>query len=69
MQNHSDSDEDDGDLFKPANGASSGKPTSDLDAIDAVDTSCVPVNLNHLQQWDSADAKEGLRNRFVTGEQ
>ena len=67
---HTDSgedDEDDGDLFKPVSAPSAEHPVSDLDAIDAVDASCTPVDAAQLGQWEAPEAKESLRNRFVTG--
>lgn len=68
VQSYSESDEDDTeDLFRPAK-AATGLAASDLSAIDAVDTSCQPVDPEQLQQWESAEAKESLRNRFVTGD-
>ena len=61
-------DEDGDDLFMPVSAASAEQPVSDLDAIDAVDASCLPPDAAQLGQWESPEAKESLRNRFVTGE-
>lgn len=68
---HSDSDdaeEDGDDLFKPVSAPSAEHAASNMDAIDAVDASCPPEDAEQLNQWESSEAKESLRNRFVTGE-
>lgn len=68
QKSREDSDEEDDDLFKPAEPASTEQATTEWYALDAPDVACLPEDNAQLDQWQSLEAKESLRNRFVTGE-
>ena len=64
-----DEDDDDDDLFEPKRrDTGSGAAGSNLDALDASDSSRVALDDSLLTKWGEPGQTERLRNRFVTGE-
>lgn len=67
--NPADSDEDDeGDLFAKPKGSAIEADASNPDAVDAPDSSRVPLDDSLLLKWSESGAAQKLRNRFVTGD-
>ena len=61
-------DDDDGDLFEPKpRGSAMEADASNPDALDAPDSSRVPLDDSLLLKWSEPGAAQKLRNRFVTG--
>ena len=61
--------DDDDNLFEPKRrDMGSGADGSNLDALDAADSSRVALDDSLLTQWGEPGQTERLRNRFVTGE-
>ena len=60
-------EEDDGDLFEPKRRSVSEADDRDPDALDAPDSSRVPMDDSLLHKWSEASRAQKLRNRFVTG--
>ena len=68
---HPSEDEVDNDdtLFEPTRrDTGSGADASNLNALDAADSSRVPLDDSLLAKWGDPGQTEQLRNRFVTGE-
>lgn len=60
---------DDDNLFEPKRrDTGSGADASNLTALDAADSSRVPLDDSLLAKWGDPGRTEQLRNRFVTGE-
>ena len=67
--NEGDDVDDDDDLFEPKRQSmGSGADGSNLDALDAADSSRVALDDSLLTKWGEPGQTERLRNRFVTGE-
>lgn len=64
LQADSESDDEDGDFFRSKKQDSPAGLASNLDNLD---TSLNIEEANDLSMWESEEAKQQLRNRFVTG--
>ena len=68
LANDDDGVDDDDDLFEPKKrDTGSGGDGSNLDALDAADSSRVALDDSLLTKWGEPGQTERLRNRFVTG--
>ena len=61
--------DDDENLFEPKRrDTGAGADASNLNALDAADSSRVPLDDSLLAKWGDPGQTQQLRNRFVTGE-
>ena len=67
VQDNNDSEDEEDDLFRPRQVAEAERPLQKSNALDTIDTSVLTEDLKALTVWESEDAREQLRNRFVTG--